>query len=153
MATKRKTGINTPAATDRDQSRAVYSRIHHVERDMGTTRNFSKTTAPSNARPLEAFVQTESVVESTHYDYRTGQMVTKKKDIVRKAQSHIATLELRHPVTAGLRKKRQEEDARREFGSSASNVCLNSPWAPRHHPESPVPDAPLSGGMKRKRSY
>ena len=146
----------------RKQSEQVYDHINTITREMGTTRDGSTLRARTNARSLESVVEPETVTSHAHYEYtpKGGQMIVERNDIVKNAQRSTARLTMAGPpVTGNLRMERQRRDADavmkdKGFGSGFENPCCgmepDSDWG---RPGSPAPSVPLTGGMRRRRSY
>ena len=148
-------------STRKSQSEQVYSRINTTTRDVGTTRDLTGIRVQSNVRPLEAFVDPATLTTHEHTVWdekkKTWRTVVEQDDIVTNAQAHISHLKLTNPVTGGLRRQRQQAECRAEMAAKGIPPGLAPPCAPSdnewNRPGSPVPTIPLSGGMKKKRSY
>lgn len=94
-----------------DQSKEVYSRVHHLERDGGTVRNLDSTSLPSNARPLEAFVPLAAACchDEWRWDHKKqkGETVRVQEGILENAQRSVGRGRFT-AVTSGYRQRREE---------------------------------------------
>lgn len=95
-------------------------RIHRREVLAGTTRNGETVHVQSNSRPLNAFVEKESlVVEHDRYDWKTGTFGDVRGDVLTNAQRHIGRLKF-HAETAA----RSREQKKIDETSSCSVACV-----------------------------
>lgn len=150
------------SAGSRDQSKQVYSRIHHLSRELGPTCSTpgEPTTIQTNARPLEAFIPKSQLrtTERYEWDEKKGKPVTRHDpvDVIEHAQRHVSRLKLGNPATSGERQRYREAEAEARSKSSGNKnkgfggcapMCCEGDWG---KPGSPATSTPLAGGSKRK---
>ena len=146
----------------RRQSERVYENTRTMMRDIGTTRDGSELRAQCNGRPLEEFVQPETVTTHSHFTYsaKTGNPteVIERNDIIKHAQKSTARLTMARPATGNLRRERLVHAAKavqnqKGFGDCMPMGCDEPAESDWNRPGSPAPTVPLSGGMRKPRSY
>jgi len=150
--------MSKPKSKPKSESDPVYSRIHHLERELGTTR--STPGAPkviqTNARPLEAFIPKSQLrtTERCEWSPKTNKVTVHKDpvDVLEYAQRHTSRIKLSNPATSGERQRyREAEVAKVSDNKNRSGMCAPSccggDWG---KPGSPSTATVLAGGSKRR---
>ena len=150
--------MSKPKSKPKSESDPVYSRIHHLERELGTTR--STLGAPkviqTNARPLEAFIPKSQLrtTERCEWSPKTNKVTVHHDpvDVLEHAQRHVSRLKLGNPATSGERQRYREAEAAKTHGAKSNlNGCApaycGGDWG---KPGSPSTATPLAGGSKRR---